>query len=533
MCRNLLVIFCLLSISATAQTNRYFVFFKDKVGTPFTISQPEAFLSAKSIARRQHQQISITETDLPVNPAYVQQLKDNGVATYFTSRWWNGVLVEVDATTSINITAFPFVDEVLLVAPGKKFSNGRTKRMKRIQDTTDQPLANATQLIQLGIPAMHTDGYKGEGISIAIFDSGFQGVNVTAPFSLLNIDNRIKQAFNFVSNTSNVFVADDHGTEVLSVMAAYTEGTYVGGAYKADYYLYLTEDISSEYRIEEFNWTFAAEKADSAGVQIINSSLGYNEFDDESMNYTKNQLDGLRAYITRAARMAIERGIIVVVSAGNEGGNSWQLVTPPADAEGIIAVGSITAGGSRSGFSSVGPTEDDRIKPDVVALGSGTSVIRASGNIGTTSGTSLASPLVASLAAGVWQAYPEFTAQEIYEVLTQSASQATTPDNFLGYGIPNFEAVVNYLKEPEPLHTWLIYPNPVVGNQLNIQLDEIVNPVRVTVFDSKGSRVSEASLQINWQNNPFKYDIANLLPGLYFVRVQSGSRQGTFRVMKQ
>jgi serine protease AprX len=200
---------------------------------------------------------------------------------------------------------------------------------------------------------------------------------------------------------------------------------------------------------------------------------------------------------------------------------------------GIIAVGSVTAGGSRSGFSSVGPTEDDRIKPDVVALGSGTSVIRASGNIGTTSGTSLASPLVASLAAGVWQAYPEFTAQEIYEVLTQSASQATTPDNFLGYGIPNFEAVVNYLKEPEPLHTWLIYPNPVVGNQLNIQLDEIVNPVRVTVFDSKGSRVSEASLQINWQNNPFKYDIANLLPGLYFVRVQSGSRQGTFRVMKQ
>ena len=231
--------------------------------------------------------------------------------------------------------------------------------------------------------------------------------------------------------------------------------------------------------------------------------------------------------------MAIERGIIVVVSAGNEGGNSWQLVTPPADAEGIIAVGSVTAGGNRSGFSSVGPTEDDRIKPDVVALGSGTVVIRASGNIGTTSGTSLASPLVASLAAGVWQAYPDFTAQEIYEVLTQSASQATAPDNFLGYGIPNFEAVVNYLKEPEPLHNWLIYPNPVVGNQFNIQLDEIVNPVSVTVFDSKGARVSEASLQINWQNNPFKYDIANLLPGLYFVRVQSGSRQGTFRVMKQ
>ncbi|HCZ34643.1 MAG TPA: peptidase S8, partial [Cytophagales bacterium] len=274
MLRSLLAIFCFFAIDANAQTNRYFVFFQDKVGTPFSITEPTAFLSAKSIARRQYQQISITETDLPVNPAYVQQLKDNGIATYFTSRWWNGVLIEALASEVTSIEALPFVEQVLLIAPGQKFSNGRTKRVKRRHDTTDQPLANATQLIQLGIPAMHAEGYRGEGVSIAIFDSGFQGVNATAPFSLLNTDNRIKQAFNFVSNTSNVFVADDHGTEVLSVMAAYTEGTYLGGAYKADYYLYLTEDISSEYRIEEFNWTFAAERADSLGVDIINSSLG-------------------------------------------------------------------------------------------------------------------------------------------------------------------------------------------------------------------------------------------------------------------
>jgi serine protease AprX len=533
MFRSLLVIVGFIAISAQAQTNRYFVFFKNKTGTPYSISEPQAFLSAASIARRQSQQISITETDLPVNPAYVQQLKDLGIATYFTSRWWNGVLIESEATNLASIEALPFIDDVLLVAPGEKLSNGRIKRTKRRQDTTDQPLANAIQLSQLGIPTMHAAGNRGEGISIAIFDSGFQGVNTSTPFSLLNTDNRIKHTYNFVSNNTNVFVADDHGTEVLSVMAAYTEGTYTGGAYMANYFLYLTEDVSSEYRIEEFNWTFAAEQADSAGVQIINSSLGYNEFDEVSMDYSQDQLDGKTAYVTRAARWAIERGIVVVCSAGNEGNKSWQLVTPPADAVGILAVGSITAGGTRSSFSSLGPTEDDRIKPDVVALGSGTVVIRASGNIGTTSGTSLASPLVASLAAGVWQAYPDFTAQEIYEVLTQSASQATAPDNFLGYGIPNFEAVVNYLKEPEPFYNWLIYPNPVVGNQFNIQLDEIVNTVRVTVFDSKGSRVSEASLQINWQNNPFKYDIANLLPGLYFVRVQSGSRQGTFRVMKQ
>lgn len=533
MFRNLLVLFCFISFGTVAQTNRYFVFFKDKTGTPYTIAQPEDFLSAKSIARRQSQQIIITETDLPVNPAYIQQLKDMGVDTYYTSRWWNGVLVEAEVSEATTISALPIVDQVLLVAPGNKFSNGRIKRVKRRLNTADQPLANATQLTQLGIPAMHNNGNRGEGISIAIFDSGFQGVNVTAPFSLLNTENRIKQTFNFVSNNANVFTADDHGTEVLSVMAAYMEGTYEGGAYLADYYLYLTEDVSSEYRIEEFNWTFAAEKADSAGVQIINSSLGYNLFDDEGMDYTKTQLNGETAYITRAARMAIERGILVVCSAGNEGNNAWQLVTPPADASGVLAVGSVTAGGTRSPFSSVGPTEDNRIKPDVMALGSGTVVIRASGNIGTASGTSLASPVVASLAAGVWQAYPDLTAQEIYEVLTQSASQATSPDHFLGYGIPNFDAVVNYLKEPEPDNAWILFPNPVVGNRFQVRIDEIENPVTLTVFDSKGVRVAESSIQINWQNNPFEYDIAHLLTGLYFVRIQSGNRQTTFRVMKQ
>ncbi|MBX2916712.1 MAG: S8 family serine peptidase [Cyclobacteriaceae bacterium] len=533
MCHKLLILTCFLAVSAQAQPNRYFVFFKDKAGTPFTITQPQEFLSNNSIARRQRQQINITEADLPVNPTYVQQLKELGIATYFTSRWWNGVLIETESYNVPAITTLPFVDEVLLVAPGQKLSSGRTGKIKRKHDTTDQPLANSIQLAQLGIPAMHAAGKSGEGISIAIFDSGFQGVNTAAPFSLLNTDSRIKHTFNFVGNNTNVFTADDHGTEVLSVMAAYTAGTYTGAAYKANYFLYLTEDVSSEYRIEEFNWTFAAEKADSAGVQIINSSLGYNTFDAPTMNYSKNQLNGNTAYITKAARMAIERGIIVVCSAGNEGNSSWKLVTPPADATGILAVGSITAGGVRSSFSSLGPTEDGRIKPDLVAMGSGTVVIRANGNIGTTSGTSLASPLVASLAAGVWQTYPDFTAQKIYEVLTQSASQATSPDNFLGYGIPNYEAVVNYLREPEPEKNWLVFPNPVVSNTFNIQLDEIINPVQVTLFDSKGARVSESTLHINWQNNPFEYDITALLSGLYFVRVVSGSREATFRIMKQ
>ncbi|MBX2901695.1 MAG: S8 family serine peptidase [Cyclobacteriaceae bacterium] len=534
MCRSLLVLLCAIGTSAgVAQTNRYFVFFKDKTGTPYTLTQPADYLSAKSIARRQQQQISLNEKDLPVNPAYVQQVRDVGVATFFTSKWFNGVLIQATETEVPALEALSCVQHVELVAPGQRLSNGRTKKIRaRNQTESDEP-ANLFQLQQLGLTAMHQQGYRGESIAIAVFDAGFQGVDVTAPFALLTGEGRLKHTYNFVTNTPNVFTADDHGTEVLSVMAAYSEGLYTGGAYKADFYLYLTEDVASEYRIEEFNWTFAAEKADSAGVQIINSSLGYNLFDNPAMNYTTAQLDGATAIVTRAARMATERGMLVVCSAGNEGSVAWKFVTPPADAAGVLATGAITAAATRSPFSSIGPTADGRLKPDVVALGSGTTVIRASGALGTTSGTSLASPLVASLAAGVWQSYPNLTAAEVYNALTQSASQSSAPDNLLGYGIPHFQAVVNYLTPPPQPQTLSVFPNPVVGNTFFIQVPEIEDPIEVVIFDSKGSKVSEVRLQVNWQNNPFEYDLATLQAGLYYVRLKAGNRQATVRIMKQ
>ncbi len=534
MLRIKLTLFCLLfSVATHGQTNRYFVFFKDKTGTPFSISSPTQFLSARSIDRRLKQGIAITEEDLPVNPTYVAQVKTTGAKTFFTSRWWNGVLIETNLATVTTINALPFVQESVLVAPGSKLIGGRTNKIKQRKNSTADEPVNQLQLQQIGIDEMHEAGNRGEGISIAIFDSGFQGVNVSAPFADLFAENRVKQTVNFVTNTSNVFVTDDHGTEVLSVMAAYSEGAYTGGAYKADFFLYLTEDVANEYRIEEYNWTFAAERADSAGVDIINASLGYNEFDDAAMDYETNDLDGQTAVVTRAARKAIERGMIVVCSAGNEGGGSWKLVTPPADAEGILAIGSINSVNSLSSFSSRGPTADGRIKPDVVALGSGTSVIKPSGALGTASGTSLASPLIGSLAAGAWQAFPALNAGEIYDAIVHSASQASAPDNLMGYGIPHFRAIKNYLQRSLNTQSISVYPNPVSGNSFQIKLKEATDtPVQVTIFDSRGSRVADSSLQINWLSNPFEYDISNFKAGLYFVRVKSGNTTATIRIAK-
>jgi hypothetical protein len=519
--------------SATAQVNRYFVYFKDKQGTPYSINNPEDFLSAKSIARRETQKIPIIEEDLPVNPTYIAQVKSAGVNTFFPSRWYNGVLIETESTNIPTIQALPFVKSVIYVAPGKKLSAGRSSTIKQKHNTSASQPVNQIQLQQLGLDAMHVADYKGQGIDIAIFDSGFQGVDVTTPFSDLFTENRVKQVFNFVNNTQSVYQFDDHGTEVLSVMAAFSEGVYTGGAYKANYYLYLTEDVASEYRVEEYNWTFAAERADSAGVDIINSSLGYYDFDDASMNYEKSDLDGNTAIVSIAARKAFEKGMLVVCSAGNEGGNSWKLITTPADAEGVLAAGSINAQMTLSSFSSTGPTADNRIKPDVVAMGSGTSVVKANGSVSTASGTSLSSPLIASLAAGVRQAFPQLSALQIYNAIILSADQASNPDILKGYGLPNFTAVKNYLQSELTEEVASVYPNPACGTSLYIKLKSIEDTsLNVRIYDSQGKRVEEINYPINWMNNPFEYDISKLYTGLYFIQLQIGGVTTTIKFVR-
>jgi len=531
--RIILLLFIITVHAAEAQTNQYFIFFKDKTGTPFSVTEPSQFLSERSIARRQKQNIAITQEDLPVNPAYVSEVKSAGAVPYLTSRWWNGVLVDADAAIAGNINALPFVNGMVMIAPGKKNTSGReNSRRQKKNSSADQPV-NQIQLQQIGLDEMHSMGYRGEGIRIAIFDSGFLGVNLSAPFSLLFSENRIKQTFNFVSNHTGVYQADNHGTEVLSVMAAITPGVYTGGAHKAEYLLYLTEDVSSEYRIEEYNWTFAAERADSAGADVINSSLGYYEFDDATMDYLKSDLNGNKAVVTRAARKAVEKGMIVVTSAGNEGGNSWKTVTPPADADGILAVGSVTSAGALSGFSSLGPTADNRIKPDVVAMGSATSVVKSNGVPGTANGTSLSSPLIASLAAGVLQAFPTLGAQQIYEAIINSADQASRPDNLLGYGLPHFRAINNYIESLEEEKSISIYPNPVSGDSIQIKLKLVSDsPLQITIFDSQGKLVEEFSEQINWLNNPLTYDLSRLQAGLYLMQVKTGNQFATLKFVK-
>lgn len=532
-----LVVFILGVFSTEAQQNRYMIFFKDKEGVSQSLSEPITFLSEKAIERRIEQGIQITAADLPVSRAYVKGVRETGADTFFTTRWMNGVLVQCEPALLPSLEALPYVARVEFVAPLAGLENGGRRSFNLRRKSNHTGVETENQLRMLGIDLMHQADIRGAGVTIAVLDSGFPGVDAGAAFHNVFSEGRILErvSYDFVHNSTNVFQYDDHGTEVLSVIAAEIPDAYTGGAPEASFQLFITEDVPTEYRIEEYNWLFAAERADSAGVDIIHSSLGYYDFDDQSMNYTREQMDGETAVVTQAAQWAADRGIVVVTSAGNEGNiASWRIITAPADAEGVIAVGGVTSTGQKTSSSSIGPTADNRIKPDVVALGTGVKVVKANGQISTSSGTSLAAPLVTSLVAGVMQRYPELGSEEVIALLHATSSQAKNPDDLLGYGIPNFQAIVNFQERTTQTRPFEIYPNPLKEDTLTISPydPEVIDSCQVEIISSQGQLVRGGTVRFDWLNRTYQADLSAMAPGVYFVRIYSEKRRHTFKLVK-
>jgi len=529
----LVVLLTILAGPAIAQ-NRYVVFFKDKDASPYSVSSPSAFLSQRAINRRIQQGISVTEMDIPVNDSYVTLVENTGAEVYFQTRWLNGVLIQCDPSLVNTIRDLSCVDHVEFVAPGTKLQSGRKRSSARRKGTAAGEVTDG-QLDMIGLDDMHLEGIKGEGVLIAIFDSGFQGVNLSDPFAQVRNDGLIdlEVSHDFVYNTENVFQYDEHGTAVFSVIAAYQPGTFVGGAYEAQYQLYVTEDVNSEYRVEEYNWLFAAERADSAGVDIISSSLGYYSFDDGAMDYPKSALDGKTTVVTRAAQWAFERGIVVVCSAGNEGTNAWQTITAPADAAGVLAIGAVNDGLQRINLSSKGPSADGRIKPDVMALGQNTSVILPNGNVGAATGTSLAAPLITSLVAGLRQKYPMLHATVIIEAIRNSASQARHPDSLMGYGVPDFNSVSSYLEQLDK-NVFSVYPNPVVADSLIIRPfdPQGVSSCQVELINLQGQVLRESSVSFSASGSHYRVDMSACTAGLYFIRLWWNGKVFVYKIVK-
>lgn len=521
------IILLLISTTMAWSQNRYAVYLKDKANSPYSISQPSAFLSQKAIARRTKNNLSISQQDIPVTPTYKQTIAATGAKILFTSKWLNAILVQATPAQIATINTLANVQRTELVAPGQQPAKAYNQNVTEKTNRTKTGTTTATQLNMLGIDAMHTQNIKGNGVLIAILDSGFPAVNTAAPFSHL-VSNIIDQ-YNFVNLNTNPFVNDSHGTEVLSIIAALKGEEYTGAAPQASFCLYVTEHVPDEYRIEEFQWLSAAERADSVGADIINASLGYNTFDNPTMDYTKSQLDGNTAIVTQAATIAASKGIIVVVSAGNEGNNTWQTITPPADANNILAVGSVTSAGIKSSFSSTGPTADNRLKPEVVALGSSTATISTSGSIKYVSGTSEAAPLISGLAAGLLQKYPQVPAAELLAAIKQTASQAAEPNNTLGYGLPNYQRIVTYLDFPVSVEKtysqYVFYPNPV--NQKNLLVKE-KNELHftfasITIINSHGVEVKTWQPTTQEKVITYQIDLHQLPSGTYLLQVNTGT----------
>ncbi len=524
----------LISKSLAAQNIRSVVFFKDKNATTYSLEQPEAFLSSRAIERRSKQKIKYDSTDLPVTAVYLTAIQDKGAKVLYPFKWLNAVLIEANTAQLSEILQLSFVKDVtsyqtlaIPVARQSIESDLTAVTMRTEAQSGFYGVATA-QLEMLSIPKIHKSGYRGEGMLVAVFDGGFSNANTIHAFDSLFLNNRVKATFDLVDMETNVFDNNQHGTAVLSCMAACDTGKMVGGAYRADYLLFRTEIVTEETPLEEYYWLRASEMADSAGVDVINSSLGYNTFDNSSYSHTYSQLDGKTTVVSKAASFAAQKGMIVVNSAGNEGNTSWRHINTPADTPDVLTVGAVDLNGNHASFSSVGPTADGRIKPDVVAPGAAVYVADPHGSYLTGTGTSYAAPTMAGLVVTFWQKNPDLTNLQVIDYLKRSGSRAGTPDYKYGYGIPAWDRaddLITLLKDNKTiLNKFKIYPNPIADQEvvLEVDMNQVSLPFHVELYDNYGKKVFEQFLKSASIFNNLSLNCITLTPGCYFFKVIDG-----------
>ena len=435
--------------SAEQDTLKYRISLKDKAATEYSLKKPEKYLSAKAIERRRKQNLPIDSTDLPVCRKYIDEIRKQGVKIVVTGKWDNFVTVSCNDTTLIDrIAALPFVlsTEKVWISPGAGKPSMATERDSVLNQPTIHPDSiygrAITQIQMSNGDKLHEAGFKGQGMTIAVIDAGFHNVDkITA---MQNI--RILGTKDFVNQQADIFAESSHGMSVLSCIGMNRPDIMTGTAPEASFWLLRSEDEYSEHLVEQDYWSAAVEFADSVGVDVINTSLGYYSFDDKSKNYKYRDLDGRHALMSRQASHIADKGMILVCSVGNSGAGSWKKITPPGDADNVLTVGAIDKRAVLATFSSVGNTADHRVKPDVVAVGVGSDVIRTDGNQGRANGTSFSSPIMCGMVTCLWQACPTLTAKEVIELVRRSGDRAGFPDNIYGYGVPDMWKAYNDYK---------------------------------------------------------------------------------------
>lgn len=532
-----LFVFLFYNFIAFSQEDAW-VYFNAKPDAQIYFDNPLIMLTQRALDRRTLQNIPLDFIDIPLYQPYIDEIAAaSGIVVKAKSKWFNAVHVQGTQTDIESLKTIPFVDRIdfanrRLNVSGKIGVPKRTMKFNKTFGTASvfNYGNSANQIQMLNGNVLHQQNYTGSGKIIAVMDAGFPGVNSTETFKRLRNNNQILGGYDYVNRNVSFYSGDSHGTLVLSTMGGFIENQLVGTAPDGSFYLFITEDASKEVPLELSLWVEAAEEADRLGVDIITTSLGYTQFDNPDYNFTYNDMNGATTFISRGVEFAFSRGIVCVVSAGNEGSKSWKYISAPADAIHALTIGAVDATGNYASFSSQGPSFDGRIKPDVVAQGVQTVLSDANGVISTANGTSFSGPILAGMVASLWQALPNKTNTEIIELIKQSSTLFTTPNEQLGYGIPDFSLAVNNAlgKQQFANKEFVFFPNPM-QDKMDISFPNGFKKANITLYNSIGQKVF--SQKISKQNNSIVLN--NLNSGIYLYKIESESYSQTGKILKQ
>ena len=526
-------------LCAQSSYNTYFVQFTDKENSTFSLSNPREYLSEKAVERRIRAGVGFDSLDIPVNESYIQQVLQQGNSNLLLkSKWFNSITVElldtaIAAIWKQQVEALPCVFQVksLPSIPLEKISihKGTQSEEGMVSDDFYGPSFRQTEMLNGHL--LHQLGLNGKGMDIAVFDGGFRYANVLPAMAHLFEEGRIIETHDFLNLTSpNVFDASTHGTMVLSHMAGIIQDSLYGTAVEANYYLFQTEDVFREVRLEEDTWIQAAEWADSIGIDVINSSLGYSLFDEDYMNYSTSDMNGSTTRISQGAEICALKGTLVVNSAGNSGDDQWHVITAPSDAEHVLCIGAVDLNGTHASFSGYHPPGLNDVKPNIVAMGRQTVYAASDSTISRGNGTSFSSPIIAGMAATLWQAFPTATSMDIFNAIEESASLYSTPNDSMGYGIPDFwKAFVNlsnHIYSQPNEHSVLVFPQPSDG-QFEIRVEGNFPDANNYhyLYDSSGRSVKYYKWEYNYSEPWAIYhlDLTTQPVGQYYFVIESST----------
>ncbi len=532
--RILCLFFFMLTSSVAFSQEDAWVYFKDKLDVQTYFNSPLQMLSQRALDRRTRQNIALDTKDVPIPLSYSNLIKSaNGIVVMAQSKWLNALHVRGTVAAINALKNLAVVEKVVFanraLNPTAKLTS--TAKPKSVNNKLETQIdfaygTSANQIQMLNGHLLHQQNYTASDKIIAVMDAGFPGVNTAQPFQRLRDRNKILGGYDFVHRSSNFYSGNHHGTMVLSSMGGYKENALVGTAPDASYYLFVTEDTSSENPVEESLWVEAAERADSLGVDVINTSLGYFGYDNSNYSHRYSDMTGDTNFISKGANIAFSRGMIVVASAGNEGATSEPHVGAPAEATEVIAVGAVTASKMLASFSSIGPSFDGRVKPNVMAQGVASVLSDEYGNIVTASGTSFSGPIMAGMIASLWQAFPNKTNQEIRQLVQAASDRYSNPTIQFGYGIPNFNLALANGKLTQS--DMIVYPNPSTDS-IHFTLPENNTKGTLVLYSILGQKIKEQEIS----NRFVTLSISDLPEGIYFYTFDTGEFFKTGKIIKK